>query len=46
MFGILITASTLWILYGVVIHDWPVIITNVGMVVLNGAIATAKVRYG
>jgi MtN3 and saliva related transmembrane protein len=46
MFGVLITASTLWIIYGIVIHDWPVIITNLGMVVLNGAIATAKVRYG
>jgi MtN3 and saliva related transmembrane protein len=46
MFGVLITASTLWIIYGIVIHDWPVIITNLGMVALNGAIATAKVRYG
>jgi MtN3 and saliva related transmembrane protein len=46
MFGVLITASTLWIIYGIAIHDWPVIITNLGMVALNGAIATAKVRYG
>jgi len=46
MFGVLITASTLWIIYGVVIRDWPIIITNIGMVALNGAIATAKVRYG
>jgi MtN3 and saliva related transmembrane protein len=46
MFGVLITASTLWIIYGVVIRDWSVIITNVGMVALNGAIAAAKVRYG
>jgi MtN3 and saliva related transmembrane protein len=46
MFGVLITASTLWIIYGFVIRDWSVIITNVGMVALNGAIATAKVRYG
>jgi MtN3 and saliva related transmembrane protein len=46
MFAFLITASTLWIIYGIVIHDWPVILTNVGMVALNGAIATAKLRYG
>jgi MtN3 and saliva related transmembrane protein len=46
MFGFLITASSLWIVYGVVIGDWPVIITNVGMVTLNVAIAAAKVRYG
>jgi MtN3 and saliva related transmembrane protein len=46
MFGFLITASSLWIVYGVVIGDWPVIITNIGMVTLNVAIAAAKVRYG
>jgi MtN3 and saliva related transmembrane protein len=46
MFTILITASSLWIVYGAVVHDMPVVITNVGMVALNGAIAVAKVRYG
>jgi MtN3 and saliva related transmembrane protein len=46
MFTILITASSLWIVYGVVVGDMPVVITNIGMVALNGAIAVAKVRYG
>ena len=46
MFAILITASTLWTIYGFVIHDWAVILTNVGMVTLNGAIAVAKLRFG
>ncbi|HEX2600679.1 MAG TPA: SemiSWEET transporter [Gemmatimonadaceae bacterium] len=46
MFSLLVTASTLWIIYGIIIHDWPVILTNVGMVVLNGSIGVAKVRYG
>jgi MtN3 and saliva related transmembrane protein len=46
MFTILITASSLWIVYGAVVGDMPVVITNVGMVALNGAIAVAKVRYG
>ena len=45
MFALLVTASTLWILYGVIIGSWPVIVTNIGMVVLNGALATAKLRY-
>lgn len=45
MFALLVTASSLWILYGVIIESWPVIVTNVGMVVLNGALATAKLRY-
>lgn len=46
MFGVLIAACSLWIIYGIVIHDWSVIITNASMVALNGAIAVAKVRYG
>lgn len=46
MYAILITASSLWTVYGIIIHDWPVIMTNVLMVTLNLAIATAKVRYG
>jgi MtN3 and saliva related transmembrane protein len=46
MFAILITASTLWVIYGAIIGDWPVIVTNVLMVALNSGIAVAKVRYG
>ena len=46
MFSLLVTASTLWIIYGIIIHDWPVSLTHVGMGVLNGSIGVAKVRYG
>jgi MtN3 and saliva related transmembrane protein len=46
MFALLVTASTLWIIYGIVIKDWPVILTNIGMVLLNGAIGVAKHRFG
>ena len=45
MFTLLTTASTLWIVYGAVTRDWPVVLTNGGMVALNGALAVAKVRY-
>ncbi|MDP9179530.1 MAG: SemiSWEET transporter [Gemmatimonadota bacterium] len=45
MFALLSTASSLWIIYGAITKDWPVVLTNVGMVALNGAIAVAKVRY-
>ena len=45
MFALLSTASSLWIIYGAITRDWPVVLTNVGMVTLNGAIAAAKVRY-
>jgi len=45
MFALLTTASTLWIIYGIVTSDWPVILTNVGMVLLNGALWVAKLRF-
>ena len=45
MFALLATASTLWIVYGTITADWPVILTNAGMVALNGSLAVAKVRY-
>jgi len=46
MFALLITASSLWMLYGALNRDWPVVLTNAGMVTLNGALAIAKVRFG
>jgi MtN3 and saliva related transmembrane protein len=44
-FALLITAGSLWIAYGVVNRDWPVIATNVGMVSLNVLLFVAKVRF-
>ena len=44
-FALLITACTLWMIYGAINRDWPVVITNGGMAALNGALAVAKVRY-
>ena len=45
MFALLTTASSLWILYGAITSDWPVILTNSGMVAMNGSLAIAKLRY-
>ena len=45
MFVLLIIAGSLWITYGVITTDWPVIATNVGTVSFNAAILAAKVRY-
>jgi MtN3 and saliva related transmembrane protein len=44
-FVLLITAGALWIAYGVLSTDWPVIATNTGMVILNGAILVAKLKF-
>jgi MtN3 and saliva related transmembrane protein len=45
-FALLITAGSLWVIYGAMSRDWPVVATNTGMVALNVALAAAKIRYG
>ena len=45
MFALLVAAGALWITYGVLTTDWPVIATNAGTVSFNLAILTAKIRY-
>jgi MtN3 and saliva related transmembrane protein len=45
MFALLVTSGALWMLYGFVRHDWPVVVTNVGMVSLTGTLLAAKVRF-
>ena len=45
MFALLITSGVLWISYGVLRTDWPVVVTNGGMVTLTSAILAAKLRY-
>jgi len=44
-FIMLVTAGVLWVSYGVLSTDWPVIATNAGMLILNGAILLAKIKY-
>ena len=44
--SLLITAGALWILYGALSHDWPVVATNGGMVALLVLLAGAKMRFG
>ena len=44
-FALLITAGSLWMIYGAASADWPVVATNGGMVLLNVALLAAKLRY-
>jgi hypothetical protein len=39
------TAGSLWILYGALARDWPVVATNGGMVALLAMLAAAKLRF-
>jgi MtN3 and saliva related transmembrane protein len=43
--ALLITAGSMWILYGALSRDWPVVATNSGMVGLLVLLAAAKMRF-
>ena len=43
--ALLITAGSMWIVYGALSRDLPVVLTNGGMVGLLALLAAAKVRY-
>ena len=43
--GLLIAAGSLWVIYGALSRDWPVVITNSGMVMLLLMLAGAKVKF-
>jgi len=44
--ALLITAGSMWILYGALSRDWPVVATDSGMVGLLMLLAAAKVKHG
>jgi MtN3 and saliva related transmembrane protein len=44
--ALLMTAGSMWILYGALSRDWPVVATNSGMVGLLALLAAAKVKHG
>ena len=44
--ALLIVAGSLWIVYGAISRDWPVVATNAGMVALLVLLAGAKARFG
>ncbi len=45
MVCLLLLSAALWAGYGVLISDIPVILTNIGVAILNVAILTAKIRF-
>jgi MtN3 and saliva related transmembrane protein len=46
MFAIFVTGVSIWIVYGLLIGDVPVILTNVATLALAGIILIFKVRNG
>lgn len=36
----------LWMLYGILINDWPLILANITPLICNAVLTVMKVRYG
>ncbi len=45
MYSILVVGVLLWLIYGVLIHSWPVILANAATLVLALAILLLKIWY-
>jgi MtN3 and saliva related transmembrane protein len=45
MLAIFSAGVFLWFLYGLVLHSWPIILTNAITLLLTGAILMLKLRY-
>jgi MtN3 and saliva related transmembrane protein len=46
MYLMLCTGIGLWLVYGIFIHSWPVIIANAITLVLSGTVLVMKIRFG
>jgi len=46
MYSILTSGLMLWSVYGLINHDWPLVIANMVTLVLAGWIFILKLRYG
>jgi MtN3 and saliva related transmembrane protein len=46
MYLMLCTGIGLWLVYGIFIHSWPVIIANAVTLVLSGTVLLMKIRFG
>jgi len=46
MFSMLVFSTALWLLYGIALHNWPIIGANGVTLVLSTIILYFKLRYG
>ncbi len=45
MFTMMVTGNALWLIYGILIEDTPLIVANAVTLLLAGAILAAKIRF-
>ena len=46
MYLLLCSGIGLWLVYGILIHSWPVIIANAVTLALSGSVLLMKIRFG
>ena len=46
MYLMLCTGIALWLVYGIFIHSWPVIIANAVTLALSGSVLFMKIKFG
>ena len=46
MYLMLCSGIALWLIYGILIHSWPVIIANAVTLALSGWVLVLKIRFG
>lgn len=46
MYVLFCTGVALWLLYGLLIASWPVVVSNVVTLLLAGAVLILKLRHG
>ena len=46
MYLLLCSGIGLWLVYGILIHSWPVIIANAVTLALSGSVLAMKIKFG
>jgi MtN3 and saliva related transmembrane protein len=46
MFAIMVSGVTLWLIYGVFVHDIPITVANGATLLLAGTVLVLKIRNG
>jgi len=46
MYLMLCTGIAMWLVYGIFIHSWPVIIANAVTLALSGSVLVMKIKFG
>jgi MtN3 and saliva related transmembrane protein len=46
MYSLFTLGVAMWLVYGILIHAWPVIVANVITLLLAGAVLVMKLKFG